>query len=67
MMERLMGRAQAVAHAAQLRRLQQIAATLADRGLAASVSGEAVVIRGRGLMQRWLGDPLVRFSARVGS
>ena len=67
MMERLMERGQRIARAAQERRLQEIAATLRERGLAAQVGSESVVFRGRRLVQRWLADPLVRFAAGVRS
>lgn len=67
MMERLLARANGIARSAQGRRLEQIAATMRDRGLALEVDAESVTVRGRRLAQRWLGDPLLRFAGRSGT
>jgi hypothetical protein len=67
MMERLMERARTIAHAAQAERLQQIAGTLRERGIAAETAADSVVLRGRRLVQQWLADPLVRFAGRNGA
>ena len=64
MMEALVERANRIALAAQIRRLEQIAASLRDRGVAIETGADSVAIRGRRLVQRWLGDPLVRFAGR---
>lgn len=66
MMDRLIERAERIARAAQARRLQQIAAQLGASGMRAQIDGESVVFQARGLAQRWVSDPLVRFvSART--
>lgn len=67
MMERLLACANGIARSAQSRRLEQIAATMRDRGLALEVDAESVTVRGRRLAQRWLGDPLLRFAGRSGT
>jgi hypothetical protein len=67
MMEALIARAGDFARAAQRKRLEQIAASLRDGGMSVELGGESVVLRGRRLVQRWLGDPLLRFAGRSGS
>jgi hypothetical protein len=64
MMEVLMARAEGMARAAQLERLEQIAISMRDRGLAVDQEEESVTVRGRKLAQRWLGDTLLRFAGR---
>jgi hypothetical protein len=66
MMEKLLDRADATICAAQRKRLEQIAATMRDRGLAVEVGPDSVTARGRSLASRWLGDPLLRFAGRIG-
>jgi hypothetical protein len=63
MMEKLIARAGQIARAAQARRLQQIAAELGASGVLAESGGDALAVRGRGVAQRWLSDPLLRFVA----
>jgi hypothetical protein len=53
-----------MARAAQLERLEQIAISMRDRGLAVDQEEESVTVRGRKLAQRWLGDTLLRFAGR---
>jgi 5-enolpyruvylshikimate-3-phosphate synthase len=65
MMEALLERASDVARAAQRDRLAQIAASLGRQGVAVEVGAEAVAIRGRRLVRRWLADPLLRFAGRT--
>jgi hypothetical protein len=60
----LLVRAERIAAAAQRRRLEEIAAAVRARGLFAEAGSSAVVIRGRALVKRWLGDPLLRFAGR---
>jgi hypothetical protein len=67
MMSALLARAEAMARTAQLRRLERIAAAVRSAGLAAEIELDTVVIRGRRLVQQWLGDPLLRFIGRNGS
>lgn len=62
-MERLIERTQVIARAAQEQRLQQIAAAMRDQGLAPLVGDDSISVRGRALVKRWLGDPLIRFAA----
>ena len=64
MMESLIAKGGRIARAAQMKRLEQIAASLRNRGLAVDADEESVTIRGRGLARRWLGDPLLRFAGR---
>lgn len=67
MMDGIMIRASAVARAAQASRLQQIAATMRNEGVAVEAGVDSVIVRGRGLVQKWLADPLLRFAARNAS
>jgi hypothetical protein len=64
MMESLIARADRIARAAQRKRLEQIAGSLRDRGLAVEAGQESVTVRGRRMAQRWLADPLLRFAGR---
>jgi hypothetical protein len=64
MMEALMARAERIARAAELERLEQIAISMRERGVAVDQEQESVTVRGRRLAQRWLGDPLLRFAGR---
>jgi hypothetical protein len=64
MMEGLVVRANAVARAAQSRRLAEIAATLRGRGVNVEVSADSVILQARGLLHKWLTDPLIRFAGR---
>jgi hypothetical protein len=66
MMEKFLGRVEAIARAAQAKRLEQIAASMRERGLAVEVGPDSVAARGRRLVSRWLGDPLLRFAGRMG-
>lgn len=65
MMEGLLDRATAIGRAAQLQRLERIAAAFRTQGLAAVIVGDSIAVRGRKLAQRWLADPLLRFAGRV--
>lgn len=65
MMDGLMRRAEAVARAAQGRRLERIAERLRSQGLAAAIAADSVTCRGRIAVQKWLADPLVRFVGRM--
>lgn len=66
MMEALLARADTLARAAQRARLEQIARSMGDRGLRIETRIDSIVIRGRGLVRQWLGDPLLRFAGRLG-
>jgi uncharacterized protein (DUF3084 family) len=65
MIERMIARAEQLAQDAQQRRLQQVATQLrAIFGSAAIEVEEArVLVRGRGIVKRWLIDPSLRFLA----
>jgi hypothetical protein len=65
MIERMIARAEQLAQDAQQRRLQQVARQLrAIFGSAAIEVEEArVLVRGRGIVKRWLIDPSLRFLA----
>jgi hypothetical protein len=65
MMYGLLVRADDLARAAQRRRLEQIAAEMRAHRLVAEVTNNSVLCRGRGLVQRWLGDPALRFLGRA--
>lgn len=66
MMAALLARADKLARAAQRARLEQIAGSMGDRGLRIETRVDSIVIGGRGLVRRWLGDPLFRFAGRLG-
>jgi hypothetical protein len=65
MIDRMIARAEQLAQDAQQRRLQQVARQLrAIFGSAAIEVEEArVLVRGRGIVKRWLIDPSLRFLA----
>jgi hypothetical protein len=65
MIERMIARAEQLAQDTQQRRLQQVARQLrAIFGSAAIEVEEArVLVRGRGIVKRWLIDPSLRFLA----
>lgn len=65
MMAALRARAEAIGRAAQRRRLEDIAATIRDSGLAAEVGPDSVRFSGRSLVRQWLSDPLLRFAGRI--
>lgn len=67
MMSRLIARAQSTAREAQRRRLDTLSALLGEKGLSVEVGPDSIACSERGLMQRWLGDPALRFIARSGS
>jgi hypothetical protein len=66
MMEKLSDRADAIVRAMQRKRLEQIAATMRERGFAVEIGPDSVAARGRRLVSRWLADPLLRFAGRMG-
>lgn len=66
MMDGLIARGGTIARAAQRHRLEQIAASVRERGLRAELGEESVTIIGRKLVSRWLGDPLMRFIGKAG-
>lgn len=63
MMRELLRRGEQAARIAQQRRLREIAAQLSARfaAVAVAIEGDAVVVRGRGLIKRWLVEPGLRF------
>lgn len=67
MMEKLLARANGISRAVQMKRLEQIAASMRDQGLGVEAGTDSVTVRGRRLAQRWLGDPLLRFAGRSGA
>jgi len=64
MMDKLMARAEAVARAAQRRRLEEIAGSFRSRGIQVEAGADSLAVRARGLARRWLGDALLRFAGR---
>ena len=66
MMQKLMVRAEAIARAAQRRRLEEIAGGLRRQSVQAEVDGDSIVVRAGRLIQRGLGDPQLRFAGRGG-
>jgi fructose-1,6-bisphosphatase/inositol monophosphatase family enzyme len=66
MMENLVRRGEDLARAAQQQKLREIAQQLrAVFGSGAIVTEEAaVLVRGRGLVKRWLVDPSLRFLSK---
>jgi hypothetical protein len=65
MMQRLMERGQALSAQARARTIERLAAQFRDqmRGVAVEVRSAGLVLRGRGLLARWLRDPALRFAA----
>ena len=61
MMSALMARAESVARAAQRRRLEEINESLRISGVSAEVGSDFIAFTGKRLVQRWLGDPVLRF------
>ena len=62
MMETLMKRADGIAREAQRKRIERIASTLREHGLAAEATTDSLIVRGRSILRKWLGDPLLRFA-----
>lgn len=62
MLEQLEARGLAAAKARAARARSDLAARIWAEvpGVTATVEGQAVVIEGRGLMRRWIGDPAFR-------
>ena len=63
MNSRMLRRGEEIARAAQRRRVQQVAAYLRNVLGSASIEVEEarVLVRGRGIVKRWLIDPSLRF------
>ena len=63
MMEKLLARGEAIARDAQQRKIAGVAQQLRSMlgGAAVQVEGAEVLVRGRGIMKRWLTDPSFRF------
>jgi hypothetical protein len=63
MMAGLMKRAEDLAQAMQQRKIRAIAAQLGDLlgGASIAVEEARVLVRGRGIVKRWLIDPSLRF------
>jgi hypothetical protein len=63
MMENLLTRADALAHAEQQRKLVQVAGELKEllRGVTIEVEETRILMSGRGILKRWLLDPSLRF------
>lgn len=66
MMEKLMARAEAAVRAAQRRRIELVAARFREAGVSAAAATDSILCSGRGLVRRWLADPVLRFAARTG-
>ena len=66
MMERLSARGEEIARRAQARTKVRVASGLRDLLGAAAVSIEEtrVLVRGKRILARWLGDPALRFLGR---
>lgn len=60
-------RVERLARAKQQTRLRSLAESLRSvaRGISVEADGTAVVLRGRGLLRRWLSDSALRFSIRL--
>ena len=67
-MRALQARAEALAQAAQQRRVEKVAEQwrAALPGASVSAGGAEVTIEARGLARRWLAEPLLRFAGRIG-
>ena len=65
MMSELLKRGDALARAAQTKRIEQIGARLKElvRGVSIETDEARVIVSGRGLLKRWLIDPQLRFLA----
>lgn len=65
MMAGLMKRADEIVRAGQQRRIRSVAAQLRNALVSASIEIEEarVLVRGRGIVKRWLIDPSLRFLA----
>ena len=65
MMAKLVTRGDALARAAQAKRIEQIGARLKElvRGVSIETDEARVIVSGRGLLKRWLIDPQLRFMA----
>jgi hypothetical protein len=65
MMENLLARGEAIARDAQQQKIADVAQQLRSIVASAAVQVEdgQVLVRGRGLMRRWLTDPSFRFLA----
>jgi hypothetical protein len=63
MMHGMMIRAESIARAGQRRKLYQVAEQLRDvlNGASVEVEEARVLVRGRGIVKRWLIDPSLRF------
>jgi hypothetical protein len=63
MMNNLIERAEARAQAAQRRKIAEVAARLREiiRGASIEVEEARILVRGKGLVKRWLIDPSLRF------
>lgn len=66
MMRQLHTRGEAIARAAQRKRIERIAQSLRAQGLDVETGIDSILIRGRRLLQKWLGDASVRFAGRTG-
>ena len=66
MMNRLAARAEAIAAKAKRERLEQLANRIRAAGLRADIEQGRVVFRGRALLRRMLGEPLLRFASWSG-
>ena len=64
---RLIGRADQIAREAEQAKVGAIAARLAEllQGAAITVEESRVIVSGRGLLKRWLGDPDLRFPGGI--
>jgi hypothetical protein len=67
MMEKLLGRGLQLAAAAQTLTVAAVAARLKEAlpGTSVATSADQIVLRGKGLMKRWLTDPSLRFVGSV--
>lgn len=60
----LLVRAEAIARAAQRRRLAEIGASIGAKDLRVETRADSITIRGKKIVRRWLSDPLLRFASR---
>lgn len=65
MMEKLLSRGEQIAGDAEVRQVRRVARSLRALfgGAAVSVEEAQVLVRGRGILKRWLFDPSLRFLA----